>query len=145
MNDTQESTFPLWSSLSHKNGETVRPGKQSSFELEGHPTNVSLSYGRPTTSAPLSLFAASLKPARSQHAAKKPLKEGIPRLFRVEGSVKAPSGLLDTNMDTMEGQTTLLGRALKLPVQPGQSLFGALVLENSRKGPARLHRTNLET
>jgi hypothetical protein len=135
MNDTQESTFPLWSSLSHKNGETVRPEKQSSFELEGHP----MAGQRPALRFPFrSVLKASTQP-------KKPLKEGIPRLFRVEGSVEAPSGLLDTNKDSMEGQTTLLGRALKLPVQPGQSLFGALVLENSRKGPARLHRTNLET
>ena len=48
------------------------------------------------------------------------------------------------SLESLGTQIRLLSRAMKLLVEPGQSLFGALALENLRKGPARLHGTNLE-
>ena len=131
----------IWSPLP-QNGETVRAGKQSSFELEGHPTNgseICLSYDQPRTRA--ATHSTDLKPARS----KKTLKGGIHRLFR--GKRKCGGSEWPSRYKQLYGEPNkrLLSRALKLSVQPGQSLFGALVLENSIKGPGRLHRTNLET
>ena len=53
------------------------------------------------------------------------------------GVLGRPSATLLKGASCIRTQIRLLSRAMKLLVQPGQSLFGTLVLENLRKGPAR--------
>ena len=84
-----------------------------------------------------------LEPDQFAHESK-PFAPRFPELA-IQCCTERPTRYKQSERLYIGTQIRLLSRAMKLLAQLGQPLFGTLVLENLRKGPASLHRTNLET